>query len=235
MLDSNLKHDSTQGFRFVPQSTDENHRACGAASLAMAYQRCGISIEQNEIWNAIRHEHEGNFRAHTYHLAQDAIRRGLSACIIQSHQPLDILSACWQSNATAIVNHRLSEDSDEGHYSVLAGFNRDEIIFHDPLLGPSSAYTHDSFLSLWLPRQADFGEISGNVLLVITPSPTQKMLWCHCEKIIDSETLCESCATKISLQPASVLGCWNPRCSERRWLRIFCPNCDHPISELYKI
>lgn len=216
---------------FEPQLQVPRQRMCGAAALVMAYRKMGVYVDQRDVWNNIATEHHGNFRAHTFRMAQDAIKRGLDALIIQSHQPWNILKTCWRNNVSAIVNHRVDTNSSEGHYSMLAGIGYETIKLSDPLLGPEIEREQSSFLDSWLPR-GDQCEIAGNVLLAIANPSEQPSVWSHCNRPFDDAVLCCRCDLPISLKPAMALGCWNPTCTQRLWCRIFCPQCDFPITEL---
>lgn len=206
-------------------------RMCGAASLVMAYRRCGLEVDQTSIWRSIAVEHLGDFRAHSYHMAADAIDRGLAASIIQTHQPWKSLEACWRNNIAAIVNYRASEASASGHYALLAGINQDSIRLHDPLAGPAIELGRDLFLKLWLPLSVN-SEIAGNVLLAISRKEDEPGIWCHCNRPFEAAIDCQRCGHSISLQPAVALGCWNPECKDRLWYRLFCSQCDFPVHEI---
>lgn len=216
---------------FEPQLQQPNHRMCGAAALVMAYRRCGLNVDQQSIWKSIALEHRGQFRGHTYRMAGDAISRGLSASIIQTHQPWKMLKTCWRNNIHAVVNYRTSPDSAEGHYSLLAGIGNDTIRLLDPLAGPSVEIEKNEFLKLWLPI-SPHGEIAGNVLLAIALPNGQPDIWCHCNRPMEDSIECRHCGNAISLCPAMALGCWNQLCRDRLWYRIFCPNCDGSLHRI---
>jgi hypothetical protein len=216
---------------YEPQLQLERQRMCGAAALVMAYRRCGLEVEQAVVWQSIAREYNGHFRAHSYLMARDALERGLVAVVLQSHRPWEILEACWRHDIAVILNHRLEADSHEGHYSLLAGMRGDRIRVQDPWLGPNVQYSRDEFLELWLPFGPN-SEIAGNVLIAIAPALVQPPIWCHCNQLFEDALACPRCQTAIPLKPVVALGCWNERCSERLWWRLFCPNCDCPISQL---
>lgn len=215
---------------FEAQTRAPKQRMCGAAALVMAYRRLGLNVDQNEVWKSVAHQHNGFFRAHTYHLAQDAIRRGLSAAIIQTHRPWELLKTCWQNNISAVINHRLNQDSHEGHYSVLAGIDGERLKLNDPLLGPEIEFEKEQFQKLWLPAGAKC-EIAGNVLIAISNPATEPTILAHCNQVLDDSIECRKCNKPVILKPATALGCLNANCVQRFWHRLFCPNCDHAISD----
>lgn len=216
---------------YEPQLQLERQRMCGAATLVMAYRRCGLEVDQTVVWQSIAREYNGHFRAHSYQMARDALERGLVALVLQSHRPWEILQACWRNNITVILNHRLETGSHEGHYSLLAGIQGERIRVQDPWLGPNVEYTRDDFLKLWLPSEAN-SEIAGNVLIALAPTQAQPPIWCHCNHPFDDAIACPRCQVAIPLKPVIAMGCWHLKCSQRYWWRLFCPNCDCPVSEL---
>lgn len=211
---------------YEPQLQVDHQRMCGAAALVMAFRRYGIEVAQEKVWPAISRKHAGYQRAHTYLMAQAAIARGLIATILQTHRPWDTLKTCWQHNLTAIVNHRMHENSSDGHYSLLGRVTSDHLELYDPWQGPQTRLGRKQFLRLWLPT-SDTDEISGNVLLCISTAEQQRGLWCHCNRLIDRTIRCKECRQSFEIGATEALGCWNWTCFERRWLRIFCPYCDH--------
>ncbi|MFK7768199.1 MAG: C39 family peptidase [Mariniblastus sp.] len=217
--------------QFEPQMRAPKQRMCGAATLAMAYRKCGLNASQEEIWKSVAHCYNGYYRAHTHHLAQDAIARGLSAAIIQTHKPWETLEACWRNNISVVVNHRLNHDSNEGHYSLFAGFREDQVRLHDPLLGPNVEMTREQMQKLWLPSSPD-SEIAGNVLIAISDRDSEPAVWSHCNQIFEDAVVCSNCNHNVSLKPVHSLGCTQENCKQRLWWRIFCPSCDHPIQSL---
>ena len=200
-------------------------RMCGAAAVVMALRRLGIQTDQKHVWQQIAQQHDQHFRASTYHLARFVHQVGLSASVIQSHQPWKVLQTCWQNNLSVIINHRLGPHHNEGHYSVLARINRNTIHLHDQSLGPSVAYSKEEFLALWLPTSSQ-SEIAGNVLVAITNSDYEPSIWAHCNQCIPKSMACRNCGNELPLQPVRALGCVQPTCVQRLWYRLFCPQCD---------
>ncbi len=217
--------------RYEAQIRLPNQRMCGAAALVMVYRQFQIEVDQTELWEAVSHEYQNKRRAHTYDLAQDALNRGLSAVIVQSHQPWAILRNCWRNNIAVVINHRIDMDSHEGHYSLLTGIRQDSISLHDPLLGPNVERSRDDFLRLWMPA-GEPCEIAGNVLIAISKPEDQPQIWSHCNQPFEDSIECPSCCNSINLKPAIALGCTKVSCRERLWYRIFCPRCDHAIIRL---
>lgn len=222
---------STQPNHFEAQQTTPGQRMCGAAALVMAYRRHDLDVDQQSIWKNISTPHNGSYRAHTFRMAQDAIGRGLTALIIQTHRPQQILQMCWRNNISAIINHRLPTVPHEGHFSVLAGITGDSIKLNDPLLGPAIHFSHDEFFPLWLPTTPQ-SEIAGNIVLAIGSKSAEPMVWSHCNQVLKETADCKRCGSVISLRPAIALGCWNLQCNQRLWYRLYCPQCDFPIHQI---
>lgn len=204
---------------------------CGAAALVMAYRQCGIEVDQNELWDDIAHEHNGNRRAHTHHMAADALKRGLVAVIMQTHQPWRLLEQCYRNNISVVINHRIHSTTDEGHYSLLTGISYESVTIHDPLVGPNCQYDLNEFQTLWLPKSVS-SEIAGNVLIAIARRDEQPSIWSHCNNPFEEALRCQNCQFPIPLKPARALGCWKQDCRERFWWKLFCPRCDYPHQKL---
>jgi hypothetical protein len=209
------------------QSDPQASRTCGAACLSMVYRSFGKEVPQAEIWAAIAKENRFGSLASTTHLmAQDALTRGLCAVAIQARHPLQVLRICRAGGIRAILNHRMKPDSPTGHYSVLAGLDSKNVVFHDPSSGPSQSLPHAELLDLWQPRSID-SEIVGNVLIAVSAEPMAVPACEFCHTPILSEVECPRCNKPVGLQPAAILGCMNNGCIARMWNYICCPACDY--------
>jgi hypothetical protein len=217
---------------YQPQLSLASDRTCGAAALAMAYQSLGISLPQETIWQAIGQRNQQGVRtARSYRLAGHAIQQGLAAVVVQAVQPWATLERCWAEDVRVIVNHRVRPDSRLGHYSVLAGIGPDEVLLHDPQLGPARRLTRESMLRLWLPTAGE-SEIVGNVLVAIGRRETHDRVCTACGAPIPGAVLCEGCGSPIDLDPTVALGCTTPGCPARLWEYLFCPQCDRCTGKL---
>jgi len=216
---------------YIKQSGAPTDRMCGAACLAMAYASFGQPVSQEEIWPAISKRNRSGSLASTTHLmAKDAIARGFDAVAIQASRPLQALQRCQQQGFRAILNHRLSNTTAAGHYSVLAGFENGSVLLHDPLEGPSRRATLDNLLDLWQPGAPGGSEIIGNVLIAIAPrlaGPAAESPKCPaCKVVMPKEIACPACSYPVPLSPSSLLGCIGEGCRTRLWRYLCCPECD---------
>src|SRR5262245_28619540 len=134
----------------IPYEAQLTARMCGAAALCMVYRSFGLDCTQAEVWKAIQEAGpDGAPGTKTHLLAQDALGRGLAALVVQANRPWATLQACTLHNVRAILNHRLSLERPEGHYSAVAEINDREAFLHDPLLGPSRRQSRADLLQMW--------------------------------------------------------------------------------------
>lgn len=204
-----------------------NEWSCGAAALAMVYRSLGIERGQLQIWAAIRGmNRRGFYCARAQSIAADAIQSGLHAMVIQVRDPWVVLERCMQHSVRAIINHVPKSDSGAGHYSVLTAFNDEQVVLHDPSLGPNRILSRSEFLQLWNPR-APTTEIVNQVLVAISDSATVLDQCPLCDGKASDRATCRSCNRPVVLQPLAILGCLTDWCPMRAWERFFCPWCDH--------
>jgi len=214
---------------------DKANRSCGAACLSMVYRSFGEGLSQEvpqaEIWSAISKPNRfGSLASTTYLMTQDALNRGFRAVAFQARHPTQVLrlsrSGAALGKIRVILNHRLQADSASGHYTVLVDFERQQVLLHDPALGPSRRLTHAELLELWLPR-FDNSEIVGNVLIAVAAEPSAPFTCEFCRTPMPATVDCPNCGTAVSLEPSALLGCFNYACIARMWKSICCPQCDH--------
>jgi Papain-like cysteine protease AvrRpt2 len=221
---------STATIPYERQLEPQTNRMCGAACLAMIYRSFGKSVPQTEIWPRISKQNRfGSLASATYLMTQDALSRGLSAMAIQVKYPLQSLKLCEEGGIRAILNHRLKEDVQTGHYSVHISTGPESTVLHDPYSGPSRSVANAALLELWLARQPG-AEISGNVLIAIADVASKLPPCKLCGTPIPETVPCRACAKPIPLQPAVLLGCVHEGCSARLWNYLCCPFCDYTWS-----
>jgi hypothetical protein len=211
---------------FEAQQDTPAERRCGAAALCMVYRSFGLACTQAEVWQEIaRPDSLGNRCARTYLLAQDALRRGLAALVVQADDAWQTLRACAAPGLRVILNHRIAPDSTAGHYSVLVGFGDEYALVHDPRRGPGRRLGREELLALWRPFRAR-SEITGQVLAAFADGSPPVAACPSCGQSVPPSVPCLSCRAPIALRPAAALGCGTAGCPGRTWKRLFCPQCD---------
>jgi len=210
------------------QSDPEAHRLCGAAALSMVYRSFGQTCSQAEIWPRIsKRNNLGSLTSATYLMTQDAQSRGLAAIAVRARQPLEVLRRCKEKGLRVILNHRLTEDTPLGHYTVLVDVDQEAVVLHDPYFGPSRRISHDALRELWRPLSGN-SEITGDMLIAVSPETPGPAAPCGtCGTAIPLAAPCAVCSKPVALQPAAALGCIAPGCAERTWVSLTCPYCDH--------
>ncbi|HZZ81684.1 MAG TPA: cysteine peptidase family C39 domain-containing protein [Gemmataceae bacterium] len=210
----------------IPYQRQINRDACGAAALAMIYESFGVPCSQEEIWPRTACPGPGpSARTKTWLLCADALRLGFSALTIKALDPWQMLRECAAQNIRAILNHRLSNATPAGHYSVLVAIDENQVVLHDPQLGPQWRLSRVELLDLWCRRLSDL-EITGRVLLAVARGSRALHLCATCGCELPRTIACRNCRQSIPLDPTSLLGCFSKACDQRRWEQLFCPYCD---------
>jgi len=226
------RNSTVTGIPYQQQLSAPYGRTCGAAALAMVYASLGLPDCQKAVWSQIAGEDKDVRRTTgSFRLARHALDRGLSAAVLQAARPWDTLASCWFTGARVILNHRLRPDSPLGHFSVLAGFDDDEVFVHDPQFGPFRRLTRDRLLRLWLPS-AGGSEIVGHVLVAIASRDDQPNRCDSCGAMVPAQVGCGRCGNLVPLRPVAALGCSKRDCGARLWKYVFCPCCDFPTGEV---
>lgn len=211
----------------IPFEKQLSPRQCGAAVLSMVYRALGLSVPQAEIWQALTPADTTHGGARTHRLAADAHRRGFAALVLQALDPWSLLDECRAHEIAVILNHRSALHAWTGHYSVLVQKTPETVVVHDPHFGPNRRLRKEELLHLWQRNAAPHCEISGNVLVAISRDTSAAEHACDvCQEPVPAEIACPGCAQPIPLKPARLVGCIDPRCSGRRWERLFCAACD---------
>ena len=215
----------------VPYEKQVNKWSCGAAALGMVYRTYGIECSQEQIWKAISRMHGwGRWCARNQALATDALQRGLHALVIQVRDPWPVLERCMQHSVRVIVNHQYQPNVGSGHYSVLTGLSDDEVVLHDPDVGPNRTLTREEFLQLWNPTSPNPRFVS-RVLIAIADAACEREPCPSCAKTAAVSLPCPWCPWGIPTQPLIALGCVTDRCPMRWWNRIYCPFCDDALHD----
>lgn len=210
---------------FEPQLSSYRHRTCGAAALAMVYSAVGLRVSQFEIWRVISApDARGGIFARTYRFPFDAAKRGMRAIAFKAKDSIRAVAAILASGAYAIMNHRLSEESDLGHYTVALAVSDTGIASHDPQLGPFQRIGLEAMRKLWLPRSENC-EIKGNFRVALAASSTPHAC-ITCGTKIPEVARCPGCNNLFGLSPGAALGCMSAECASRLWQEILRPYCD---------
>ena len=190
----------------IPFERQLEPQSCGAASLVMVYRSFGVAAEQQVVLDETERSRQA------FQLAVHARKTGFQAVIVRFCEAWEGLCALQKhySDCRTVLNHRLGNNLCYGHYSVVVDLKpeQNEIILHDPLLGPNRLWPRETLESLW---NEPGGEIQGRTAILIrreeaTPSLTK---------------CCEKCETTVEMAAFREIMPW---CE-----RIFCPRCDQAI------
>jgi hypothetical protein len=209
---------------YEPQLAGLGARTCGAAALCMIYRALGLECSQAEVWARLGGAGRSSGGARAHRLAADALGQGLAALVVQVQTPWSFLLACSEAGVGVILNHRLSQYSPWGHYTVLDQIEEETVWVHDPQFGPHRPLAREELLRLWQGAPGRT-EIAGNVAIVAGRAGPQSS--CSvCQRLLPMSIRCYNCHQDNRLQPDVALGCIDPACMGRRWRQLFCLNCD---------
>jgi len=163
-------------FNFERQVPSLVERRCGAAALCMVLRDFGINVTQEQIWEEIKTpvapSKPNEFRIETFRLATFARKYGLDAIVGRLRKPLAFLEnlRCEQGYRL-ILNHRVRQDSPQGHFTVFVktgktGTGEQTILLHDPQQGPNRRISATELADLWQPTGQNC-EITGNVAVLL--------------------------------------------------------------------
>lgn len=199
---------------------------CGASALCMVYRSFGLECTQAEIWGRIGRPWPWQGpRTNTRLLAADALARGLAALILKASDPWRALELGVAHGIRIILNHRSAVTSQAGHYAVLVDLDGEDVVLHDPHLGPHRRLTRTDLLELWRPNCGQ-SEITGQVMVAFANAPTSGPACQSCQANLPASVPCAKCQASIPLYPGAVLGCVSVACRARTWEQVYCANCD---------
>lgn len=178
-------------------------RTCGLAAMRMVLPPLGKTPPKN-LWDIIR---GGKNDSSTRNMAQAALLLGLNALITRAARPWDALNHILNTpDVYVILNHRISENSPLGHFSVMTDLTPTHITTHDPQFGPYHKMTFSHFLKLWTPLECIPCEITPRIMLILGKDPGKYYR-------------CPECKKKFPLSLMEL--------TKNYTEKIFCPWCDH--------
>lgn len=211
---------------YEAQLQRDGDRTCAAAALIMVYSSFGITLPQEAVWRVVAlPDGRKGLYARTNRLAFDAVARGLSAVTLKARDPIRAVREILTAGDRAIMNHRLTEDSWKGHYTVALSADDSAIVFHDPEFGPSQTRSTELMRELWTPKYSGC-EITGNFLIALSNQSQSPCTCAACGASCPTAVQCCYCRLEVPLQPVAALGCTIPTCPSRLWELILCPYCD---------
>lgn len=150
--------------------------SCGATCLAMTYKFFRKSGQtETVVWNRIKTPRPSNpseFYTDTQKIVEDAKSLGFSYfvghAVINSSNKLALqpIKEFLSLGVPVIINQQISETNNLGHYRIVLGITKNEIILNDPLENQGKIhFTKAKFMSLW--QRNTNGEVPGGVFIAI--------------------------------------------------------------------
>jgi hypothetical protein len=206
-------------------------RICGASCAVMILRSFGKMANRQKIWAALRQPSPvGGENIPTSTLTKFLCGKGLPATTVRAKNPEKLIEKCVTHELPAILCCRQSPTSDLGHFVVLVGAEQENIVVHDPELGPNHKISRKIISELFEPI-GEPSELTSRVLIIIGKAPTEES---QCDECGTSKhllsTQCPTCSNIVLLPPASVTGCIKPSCQKSLLESIICSHCDRPFA-----
>lgn len=135
----------------IPYYKQQTGYTCGAASLRMALEACGIKKSEREVVKLLKtSKAAGSHNCYFPQVAKKfklnyAVKRNAAIKDLKDYQKQDyviIVGYCCSANKK---NH----SKKTGHYAVLNRINSDYIFLLDPFFGPDCKYRLNEFIADW--------------------------------------------------------------------------------------
>jgi GNAT superfamily N-acetyltransferase len=127
----------------IPHYTQQCDYTCGLASLAIIVKDEIVNKKHNSHYcspiSGISHE---DLMQASYELSGNVLRTKYSATIQDIHDAID-------EGFPVIVNY---QDGKDGHYSVVCGYNKDNIFIFDVFDGKEKKFANSVFLKVWFSK-----------------------------------------------------------------------------------
>lgn len=156
----------------VPYVRQSEPSSCGAAALAMIYAYYHIPVQEADIWGARKSPRtlEPGYFLTTQSLIDDALSQNLQC--IAGKMPLNNQSVLEKDFLTLIQNKvpilvcKQWKNPLLGHFIVVIGINKSNIIFHDPEDGKKKKLKIKKFIKEWQPTGP---EVTGGICVICYP------------------------------------------------------------------
>jgi len=210
-------------FEAQPRSS----RRCGAACVAMVLRSFKKMAKQGPIWAQLREAGPlGKQHIRSISVARYLTMRKLVTTVIRVKDvPKAVRTIAATELRTILVHHR-EAGSNEGHFTVLLSATDDDVVVHDPFVGPSRRIRFAELEQLMTPSAAG-DEISPRIFITVSEHAAHGL--CHrCATPLPTMIKCRECGLENAVADPSCLGCVEAACEERLFECVICQHCDRP-------
>ncbi len=128
----------------VPYFSQKKGYTCGPASLEMVLKFFGVSVVQDRLEKVEKTKKDGTSHGGLI----DAARKYGFYCFVDKNSSISMIKHFVGVGLPVIVNY-IEPSDDEGHYSVVVGYNEKKVIMNDPWNGKNFEMSWSDFESRW--------------------------------------------------------------------------------------
>lgn len=161
-------------FQHVRQS--DQSRNCGAACLAMLLRYYGKRGKLKDITKEISvTSPNGYLTCRNSLIIRFAERNSIACCVVSAKDPISFIPFCLEHNIEIVMSYHPTENSPEGHDSLVTGCDNEFVFVNDPSMDSQNGTNLPIPLNKLpiLMKANDFGEIvRDNTFLLFSKLPT---------------------------------------------------------------
>lgn len=204
----------------------KNTRMCGASCAVMILRSYKKHVDRNKIWKSLKQpDTKGGEFIKTYRLVDYFLNRKLVSLAVRVKDPIKALDLCVEKNVNAILVCRANKESAEGHFMTLVDSDENNVVVHDPELGPRRVIEKTVLRDLFEPDSVK-PETTPRMIILISDSHDHSASCANGHKKYSVPCENPRCGFEIPLGFYDALGCPIPSCSTSNVENIICPKCD---------
>lgn len=131
----------------VPYFKQKRIHTCGPASMKMVFRFFGLHTKESELAKMMKTEKEGT----KYKALIGIARKKGFYCYVHEKASLNQVRHFIDIGLPVIVNYT-EPDTEEGHYAVVVGYDKDRVVIHDPWNGQRFRLKFREFERRWADK-----------------------------------------------------------------------------------
>lgn len=128
----------------IPFYSQKTSFSCGPASLQMIFSYFKKPTTQKSLMRKAHTTHEGTIHQNIINVAL----KEKFYCYVNNNSTIHEIKHFVDSGYPVIINYT-EPSSEEGHYSIVRGYDKKGIVMNDPWNGKDFRLTEKEFLSRW--------------------------------------------------------------------------------------
>ena len=135
----------------VPYNKQKTEYTCGPSSLKMLFKFFGENISENRISKQTKTKQSGTSHKNLINTA----RKHNFYCYVHENSSIHQIKHFIDKNLPVIVNY-IEPFDNEGHYSVIIGYDKTKIILNDPWDGKNFKLPFVEFKGRWFDKHKNY-------------------------------------------------------------------------------